>query len=348
MRKDITIKDIATIAGVSHSTVSRALNDSPLISIKTKKRINEICLSSGYSVNYIARSLVNKHSDLIGVILPSLNNPFMAELANLIEFYSHIYKYNILICNSSEDGKREEEAFSILYERQVDGMVVFPVNTTSVACINKLNKKKIPTLFINDPVENEEGIHIAVNNINGGKIGVDYLFSVGHKNLLFFSPNPVRASQIRRQEGYCQSCMEHGIEPNLLHQIISIEEIYHINSTLCDIDIGYELAKVIFDEKLYKNYSAIFARTDMMALGIVKAANERNILIPKDLSLMGYDDISYSSLPGIELTTVRQPVELLAEEGIDRLVRAMRGEKVEVLHKYLEPELKIRKTCLSI
>lgn len=348
MEKPLTIKDIAKIAGVSHSTVSRALNDSPLISESTKKRILEISESSGYSVNYVARSLVNKQSDLIGVILPSLNNPFMSELANHIEYASRHYKYNILVSNSNEDGKREEEAFSLLYERQVDGLVVFPVNVTSVSQINKLNKKNVPILFINDPVNGEPGNHIAVNNINGGKAAGDYLFSIGHRNMLFFSPEPLRTSQIKRQEGFCISCQKNSCTPSLLTQILDIDYIHECKTANCDIDIGYKLAKIFIKEKLHLNYSAIFARTDMMALGFLKAAHENKIRIPEDISLIGYDDISYASLPRIELTTIKQPIEQIAEEGIRELVKVMKGKGNGGFYTYLEPALKIRKTCRPI
>lgn len=349
MNKETTIKDIAEAAGVSHSTVSRVLNGSPSISSGTRDKILKISSEMGYSVNYVARSLVNRRSDLIGVVLPSIMNPFMAELAHQIEWFSRSLNYNTLICNSNEDVELEEKAFYLLYERQVDGVVLFPVSSASVEHIYAINKKNIPILFINDPVDGAPGNHIAVNNLKGGMIGTDYLYSLGHREILYFSPEPLRTSQIRRQNGYCSACTALGLTPYLYHEIIRTKnKLLAIDTTIEDLDLGYKMAKLFFENKIYKRFSAIFSRTDMMALGILKAAYEYEVKIPNDISLIGYDDISYSSLPGIELTSIRQPIEKIAEVGINELVSIIRKQKEGNFCIYMDPELRERKTCQKI
>ena len=144
MGKDTTIKDIAEAAGVSHSTVSRVLNNNPRISQETKDRIRRIASDMGYSVNYVARSLVKKRSDLIGLVLTSINDPFMSEHVQEIEQRARDFGYNIILSNTNENADREANAYNLLRDRQVDGIIFFPVNSNSIIKISKLDNEEIP------------------------------------------------------------------------------------------------------------------------------------------------------------------------------------------------------------
>ena len=124
--KNVTIKDVAKAAGVSYSTVSRALTGSPEISEETRSRILQICKEMNYTVNTVARSMVKKSTKLLGLIIPSVNNPFMSELAYHIDRQARARGYNIILCNSSRDPEQERELFELMIGRQVDGILLSP------------------------------------------------------------------------------------------------------------------------------------------------------------------------------------------------------------------------------
>lgn len=345
----VTIKDIAKSAGVSHTTVSRALADSPLINAETKTRIQAISNEMGYSTNYTARSLVRGKSNLFGLILPSLRNPFMAELSHQIEKFARSEQYDILICNSNELPDQEEQKLRLLLGRQVDGIIVFPVASETDERLSRLAPPNVPILFLNEPTDNAPGNHIATNNFNGGVLGTEYLYSLGHRNILYFGPKPCRTSQVRRQDGFITSCSQLGIIPNLYYEIVEQQQRTSLfDSAMGDLNLGCEMATNLFRQNKHKDFSAFFARTDMMALGIIKAANECGIDIPGDISLIGYDDISYASLPGINLTTIRQPSCEMAKQGVEGLVSIISGKCDTEFRRYLNPELIVRNTCKSL
>lgn len=345
MGTNVTIKDIARESGVSYSTVSRVLSNSPLISEKTKTRVLEVCKEMGYTTNYVARSLVMKHCNLLGIILPSLSNPFMAELADNIEKYARLRQYSIMVCNSNEDPEQEMEVFRLLLGRQVDGIFIFPVDTESGVRFGSLNSKNVPTVFLNDYREDMPGSFITTDNYQGAYMGVQYLHSLGHRNILYFSPKPLRLSHKQRVKGYISACIDLGLVPRLFYEY---EGESFSGSVTADLDFGYKMAGNFFREEKYQNFSAVFAWTDMAALGIIKAADERNIRIPEDISLLGFDDISYSALPKINLTTIKQPIEEMASRGVQRLLDMIEtGDRTgECL--FLAPELIKRKSCIKI
>lgn len=343
MGTNVTIKDIARESGVSYSTVSRVLSNSPLISEKTKARVLEVCKEMGYTTNYVARSLVMKRCNLLGIILPSLSNPFMAELADNIEKYARLRQYSIMICNSNEDPELEMEVFRLLLGRQVDGMIIFPVDTESSVRLDSLNSKHVPAVFLNDYREDLPCSFITTDNYQGAYMGVQYLHALGHQNILYVSPKPLRLSHKQRVKGYISACVDLGLVPRLFYEYGA--ESFS-GSVTADLDFGYQMAGSFFREEKHQEFSAVFAWTDMAALGIIKAADERNIRIPEDISLLGFDDISYSALPRINLTTIKQPIEEMASQGVQRLLdRIETGEqKGECL--FLAPELIKRKSCI--
>ena len=147
--KNVTIKDVAKAAGVSYSTVSRALTGSPEISKETRERILQICKDMNYTANTVARSMVMKSTKLLGLILTSVNNPFMSEMAYHIDRQVRARGYSIILCNSSRDPEQERELFELMIGRQVDGVLLIPSGMESY---NKLSPylSRIPTVFIGE------------------------------------------------------------------------------------------------------------------------------------------------------------------------------------------------------
>lgn len=333
--KNVTIKDVAKAAGVSYSTVSRALSGSPEISTDTRERILQVCKEMHYTANTVARSMVMRSTKLLGLILTGVNNPFMSELAYHIDRQARARGYNIILCNSGRDLDQEKELFELMIGRQVDGIVLLPSGPESYESLHPY-LERIPTVFVGENLRDAQESYVSVDNYRGAYIGVEYLHRLGHRNILYFGRRRGSTTHQLRAEGYAAACQDLGLEPQYCNNTFSSTSIKY----------GYQLAKQLFAQE--RRYTAIFAATDTNALGILQAAEEMNIRIPEDFSLLGFDNIQYSSLPRIELTTIEQPMKMLASVAVDSLLEKVQNELAGYSHRVLMPTLVERSSCRAL
>ena len=303
--KNVTLKDVAKAAGVSYATVSRALSGSPQIGRETRERIVKLCDEMGYTTNYVARSMVKKKTDLIGLVVPSIDNPFDAELAYYAEMSARAHGYNIMLCNSGPDLQQEKTVVKLLLGRQVDGILIVPQGPQTYENI-KAYADQVPIVFLSESLRDQPQSYVATDNSHGPYIGTRYLYDLGHRDILYFGRRQSTTHQLRA-EGYIRACRELGLEQRFFNSGFSSSSIAN----------GYQLARELFTRPI--DYTAIFASTDSNALGIMKAADERGIDIPGQLSLIGFDNIQLTSLPRIELTTIEQPKRDMAIQAVDML-----------------------------
>lgn len=330
--KNVTIKDVAKAAGVSYSTVSRALSGSPEISEDTRERVLQICKEMHYMANTVARSMVMKSTKMLGLILTSISNPFMAELAYHIDRQTRARGYNIILCNSSRELEQERELFELMIGRQVDGVILFPSAPESYESLRPY-LPRLPTVFIGENLREAQESYVSVDNFRGTYIGVEYLYRLGHRDILYFGRRRGSITHQLRSEGYAAACADLGLTPQYCNNIFPSTSIKY----------GYQLAKQLFAQE--RHYTAIFAASDTNALGIIGAAEECGIRIPDDLSLVGFDNISYCSLPRIELTTIEQPMKMLASVAVDSLLEKVQNNLAGYTHRILTPTLIERSSC---
>lgn len=333
--KNVTIKDVAKVAGVSYATVSRALSGSTEIGEDTRERILKICMEMGYTTNYIARSMVMKKTKLLGLIVANIDNPFMSELAYYIEMRARERGYNLMLCNSSHDLDIEREVFELLVSRQADGIILVPASTESFETLKHL-VQKVPTVFVSENLRDVPESYISVDNYRGTYIGTEYLYSLGHRKILYFGLRKASVTHQMRAEGYINACRALGIETNILDS----------NYKQSSIQAGYELARHVFSGKL--DFTAIFAAADSLALGVYAAAEEAGVRIPEDISLIGFDNILYSDLPRIHLTTIEQPKKTMAIAAVDILCEKLNDDASGYSHRILTPTLVVRSSCRDI
>lgn len=333
--KNVTIKDVAKAAGVSYSTVSRALTGSPEISEETRSRILQICKEMNYTVNTVARSMVKKSTKLLGLIIPSVNNPFMSELAYHIDRQARARGYNIILCNSSRDPEQERELFELMIGRQVDGILLSPAGMESYEKLYPY-LSRIPTVFIGENLREMPESYVSVDNFRGAQMGVEYLYKLGHREILYFGRRRGSTTHQLRAEGYAAACEHYGLTPHYCNNSFSSSSIKY----------GYQLAKQLFSQEL--RYTAIFAATDTNALGIMQAAEEVNIRIPGDLSLLGFDNIRDGSLPRIGLSTIEQPKKMLASVAVETLLDKIQNDRDGYSHRILSPALVERSSCAPL
>lgn len=333
--KNVTIKDVAKAAGVSYSTVSRALTGSPEISEETRSRILQICKEMNYTVNTVARSMVKKSTKLLGLIIPSVNNPFMSELAYHVDRQARARGYNIILCNSSRDPEQERELFELMIGRQVDGILLSPAGMESYEKLYPY-LSRIPTVFIGENLREMPESYVSVDNFRGAQVGVEYLYKLGHREILYFGRRRGSMTHQLRAEGYAAACEHYGLTPHYCNNSFSSSSIKY----------GYQLAKQLFSQEL--RYTAIFAATDTNALGIMQAAEEVNLRIPGDLSLLGFDNIRDGSLPRIGLSTIEQPKKMLASVAVETLLDKIQNDRDGYSHRILSPALVERSSCAPL
>ena len=334
--KNVTIKDVAKAAGVSYSTVSRALSGSPEISADTRERILQLCKEMNYTTNTIARAMVMKSTKLLGLILPSVNNPFMAELAYYIDRQARARGFNIILCNSSNEPEQERELFDLMLGRQVDGIILVPCRPESCQTLAPY-LSRIPTVFVGENLRDATESYVSVDNFRGAYAGVEYLYGLGHRDILYFGQRRNSTTHQLRADGYLAACRDLGLTPQFYNNMFSSTSIKY----------GYQLAKQLFAEEQWK-YTAIFAATDTNALGIMRAAEELGYSIPQQFSLLGFDNIRDSGLPRINLTTIEQPKKMLASVAVDTLLDKIQNEHSGYSHRVLSVNLIERDTCTRI
>lgn len=333
--KQVTIKDVARAAGVSYSTVSRAMSGSPGISEETRARIVKLCEEMNYTANAVARSMVMKSTKLLGLIVTDISNPFMSELAYYIDGQARARGYNIVLCNSLRSLEQERSLFELMISRKVDGVILLPAETESYSTLSAL-LPRIPTVFLGENLKDAPESYVAVDNYRGAYMGVEYLVKLGHRRILYFGKRRGSSTHQLRSDGYHAACEAYGLTPKCLNNTFMSTSIKY----------GYQLAQQLFSQPM--DYTAIFAATDTNALGIIQAAEERGIRIPEDLSLLGFDNIRDGALPRIGLTTVEQPKKLLASMAVDSLLDKIENEQSGYVHRILTPSVVERTTCRAI
>lgn len=330
----VTIKDIAKACGVSYATVSRALNNSREINENTKKRIIRVAQSMGYSPNAIARSLVKNKTNMIGLLVPDIVNPYFHEVAKGVEDAANAMGYNVLLCNTDYNIEKEIVYKDVLLERRVEGFIVAPASDATGRIFKNEN---VPVVLVGDMDEENNLNYVTTDNISGAFKATEYLIKLGHKKIAFVGGPEDAKTNRDRFKGYMNALEYYKIDKN---NIVIRSKGYKMKD-------GYSCALEIMKSGI--NPTAIFCANDLAALGVLQALDENSLSVPDDVSVIGYDDISFASLPRIKLTTVHQPKYEIGKLATKIIVKKLKSKKQGEPEKViLEPDLIIRDTCRRI
>ena len=332
MKKRATIKDVAALAGVSAATVSRALDDRPEISSETKERVRSACAQLGYVPNAAARGLAGHATHTIGLVLPDISNPYFSGMATAIEETAAAHGCRVFLSNSLRKEDRELRAIENLVARQVDGILVNPVSPES-----QLRHREVlgglPCVYLGAN-HDESPSYVMADNETGAYAAARYLIRLGHRDILFLGGRTTSRTREQRIRGFRRALAEAGLEGRELPA--------PPNVTLMR-QWSYETAQELLKGPLP---DAIFAYSDMTALKVLEAAEERGVRIPEDLSMVGYDNIAFGALHRIHLTTVSQHKYQQGQIAVERLLEKINGSRAHT-EDILEPELIIRSTCVK-
>lgn len=308
-----TIKDIADYTGFSVTTISLVLNHKPnKIPQSTKDIIFQAAEKLNYRPNQLAVGLVKKRTKTIGLIISDVSNIFFAALAKGVEDACREKGWNLILCNTGDQHERDLSYIQVLADKGVDGVLFCMARDSNKKkteeSIKLLKRLRLPFVMIDRYLEEADCSSVIVNHNQGGYNATKYLIEQGHRKIACVTGPLDLEDSKERLEGYKRALKEAGIAYN---SRLVYEGDYTYKS-------GEEAAKVLV--KKGKDISAIFAFNDMSAYGVYSALKKKHIHVPEQISLIGYDDIFFSEILDIPLTTMRQPVYDMGAEGVQLLL----------------------------
>ncbi|MBX9136440.1 MULTISPECIES: LacI family DNA-binding transcriptional regulator [unclassified Clostridium] len=296
-----TIVDVAKLAGVTPTTVSRVINNRGYISEKTRNKVYGAMDELGYQPNEIARSLTKQKSNTIGVIVPHISHPYFAKLISNLENEASKKDYKIILCNSKEKAEKEKQYLDMCKSNRVAGIVLCSGNVES----NKINTGDIPVVLLEKNFE-EGKLGIQCDNYQGGKLATEHLIECGCKKVLHFSgviDEEMPADN--REKAFIDTCIKNSVKYYI--------KKFDIN-TYNQMDY-YEAIKDTIAE--VKEIDGIFASSDLIAAQVIQVCNELNIRIPQDIKLVGFDDVEISKLTTPTITTIHQPIKEMSKLAVE-------------------------------
>jgi LacI family transcriptional regulator len=319
-----SIKAVAQQAQVSIATVSRVINGSKFVSPDVEKRVRDAIAALNYQPNGPARNLRRQSTLSIGILLPQLNDYFFCNLAYELEKTLAAVGYSPLFCSTENDEQTEMVAISNLIRSRVDAVIMvpyLPVNKP-VSSLPRLLDQQIPVVVVDRNMPNLAVNQVLTNNEQGGYDGADYLLKLGHRQIGIIDSI---ANEIHYpgEPGYERMA---GIRSALLNYGVRLDADRVVIDKLTYTEMGYHGTLKLLRQS--PQVTAIFALTDAVAIGVLRAAYELGLLVPHDLSVMGFDDISLASHVIPRLTTIAQPVEQIAQNATELLLRQIHDPKM--------------------
>lgn len=334
--QNLNIKDIAKIAGVAPSTVSRVLNNRPDVNEDTREKILKIMDEYNYIPNNSARNLKIIESNTIGVLVKGIYNPFFSKIIQSIEEKIREKGYSMTLNYNYDDSNDIETAIELIKEKRLKGLVCLGGNFDDLD-IEQIQSLSTPIVVASSNIiekKNRKALSsVTIDNEKAAFEAVDYLCSLGHEKIGIITTGESDRSIGRlRTSGYKKALEKHCIEfdPKLL-------EIGEYT-----FDSGYDAMNKLLDKNL--GLTALFATSDIMAIGAAKAVLSKGLSVPDDISIIGFDDIEYTSYFHPSLTTIKQPQEDIGHESV-RILFEILQEKKTHRHIILETELVARDSC---
>lgn len=327
------IQDVAKEAGVSVATVSRVLNNSPSVNPDTRERVQAVIEKMHYQPNLLGRNLRRSETKMILVLLPNISNSFYSKIVQGIEDVAHKNSYNIMLCNTNLNIQREKMYLELLNNRLADG-VIFMAPELSRNDLDEIGKR-FPVVQCCEYKRGASVSHVSIDNKLAATKIVKHLASLGHKRIGMISCYNKFVSTSEREEGYKKALQESGIE-------IDTELIKYGDYTFKS---GLVVMKNFLNMK--EKPTAIFAISDMMAIGAIKQIRANGMKIPEDIAVAGFDNINFASMYDPALTTVSQHQYDLGCTVMELLLKQIRGEVKEPQELILDHELIIRESTFK-
>ena len=307
-----TLSTISQKTGFSVTTVSRVLSgqaEKYRISERARKIVLEEAERCNYSPNIIARNLRTNKTNTIGLILPSVSNPYFADLSSVIIAEANSRKYTTIVLDSMESESNQEACIATLMARRVDGIIVAPCGTDP-AIFEEINKKHVPVILVDRFYEGSDLPYVTTNNYSGGVEAINSLIRNGHRNIACIQGVKTSAPNKKRIAGYKAAMADAGLEANIL--VVGNE---------FSLQNGYLETKLLLNRN--PRPTAIFTLSNTIALGAIKAIREAGMKIPDDISLIAFDNNIYMDYLTPPISRISQPVEDMAKLAVKLLFESI-------------------------
>ncbi len=298
-----SIKEVAALAGVSPATVSRVMNGTAKVDADKRARVLRAIEQTGFVPNEVARTLFKGSAKVIGLVLPSILNPFFTQLAAAIEQTADKHGFKVVLFTTGDDGEKEKNILQILTAMNADGIILA---TSSEEVDEYIKNSRIPVV-VTDRVCSVEVVdaYIHSDHYEGGRLAAEHLLECGCRKMVCLRGPQQISSAKERYTGYEDVCKEHGIQPNIIECDYSFEE-------------GLRATEEMLER--YPDADGIIACNDMVAISAYKVLNRRGISVPEQVQIVGFDNIQLAELVTPELTTIAQPIREMGIKAVERIV----------------------------
>jgi DNA-binding LacI/PurR family transcriptional regulator len=328
-----SIKDIARAAGVSHSTVSRALSDSPLINAATRSRIQHLAEEMGYSPDAAARSLVMGRTRSVGIVVTTIADPWAAEVVESIERTAYASGYSLILAASNDEPEREIAAVEMLRSKRVDAVIV---TSSRVGALHqeRLGAAGVPVILLNSHSQGgaPHTFSVRVDDEHGARLATEHLLTLGHQRIAHVAGPAGHSPSVARLTGYRAALTQAGVpfDPML---VISGTGRPAAGEQALPQFLAFAIRP-----------TAIFCYNDMTAMGLLRAARAADLTVPDDLAVVGFDDILFATYVSPSLTTIAQPKFELGQQAMSMAITLMAGLAEGVRDVVLQGRLVIRES----
>jgi LacI family transcriptional regulator len=325
--------EIARLAGVSQSTVSRVLNGNPRVSAKTRDRVLAVIAEQHYVPNVLARSLVTQRSHAIGLVVSNITNQFYPELIDAVCNIAMRHDFNVILCNTRQDPARQREYLRLLIEQRVAGILVTSTMMES-PYVAELVQQRYPIVLVNRHLAEVESDAVLIDNEAGARKAVNHLIGLGHTRIAYVGGLKGTTTNRDRERGYRSALTEAKLP---------VQSDYELPG---DYTIASAKSAAHRFVELGDRPTAALCADDGMALGFIDGLYDAELAVPSDCAVIGFDDVGVASHRLIGLTTIRQPVAVMAEEAMTLLLSRMGGNgPAEPRRVVLDADLVIRRSC---
>lgn len=329
-----TMKDVAQLAGVSTATVSRALMNPEKVSSVTRKRVEDAVVETGYSPNALARNFRRNGSKTLVAIVPDICDPYFAEIVRGIEDMASEHGYVVLLADSRHQMTKETSFSNLVLTKQVDGILLLGTNIPFD--VSKSEQKNLPPMVMACEFAPElELPTIHIDNLTSAFEAVNYLTKMGHKRIAQIAGEKNAFLYPFRHQGYQQALHRAGL---------SLNPSYTVTGDL-SFDCGARALRALFH--LPEPPTAIFCHSDIAAIGAITEAKKLGLRVPQDISIMGFDDITFSRYCEPALTTMSQPRYEIGQLAMSTMLDVLRGKEVRAGSRLLSTQMVVRNSVSS-
>jgi LacI family transcriptional regulator len=333
MRSSVTVQDVAKRAGVSTATVSRVLNGYPFVSEAARGRVRRAVDELNYQPSRLARQLRVGSTQMLGLLISDIANPFSSSVTRGVEDYAWERGYSLILCDSDEDPVREERSLNTFLAQRVDGVIASPISEESRAGWDALIDHGIPIVAMDRRLRGMPVDMVLADNISGARQAVELLLDLGHRRIGLVGGPPYVSTARERQFGYEQALTGRGLP---------------VDTVLIRTgDMRQPSGRIAAEEllSLQPRPTALFCFNNLMTLGALEAIRARRLRIPDDLSVIGFDDMPWATILDPPLTAVAQPAYELGRTAAELLLRRVADPSLAPSEIRLPTRLVVRASC---